>query len=295
MSIDSADFRDLIYAVAGRTRFRPAIIEKDYYLTVILNSLNDGLSDRIVFKGETLLNKIYLPMRRLSEDLDFSHEGEGGLDTRAKRSRALEPIRVGMRRFLEALGLHSDKPEGEGFNNSTQYLFLVNYPSFVTTKEESIKIEISLRLPPLKTTVKNSVSHFFQDSFTGEDLLPNKSIRSLSYDEAVAEKLRAAVARRDVTVRDCYDLKEISSAGFDFLKPEFTALFHKKLEEVGYRGDFRQRLGRSEREIDQLRRQVATDLLPVIRAEEEFDIDAVLGLFNTILSDKAYSRNGKEE
>jgi len=155
-----------------------------------------------------------------------------------------------MRRFLEALGLHNDKPEGEGFNNSTQYLFLVNYPSFVTTKGESIKIEISLRLPPLKTTVKNSVSHFFQDSFTGEDLLPNKSIRSLSYDEAVAEKLRAAVTRRDVTVRDCYDLKEISSAGFDFLKPEFTALFHKKLEEVGYRGDFRQRLGRSEREID---------------------------------------------
>ena len=288
MSIDNADLKDIVYAVAGKTQFRPAIIEKDYYLTVILNELNDGLSDQIVFKGGTLLNKIYLPMRRLSEDLDFSYDGKEGFETRAKRSRAIDPIRHDMRKFLESLGLRSDNSNGEGFNNSSQYLFVLKYPSFVTMKDETIKIEISLRQPLLDLTVNNVIRHLFQDPFSGEDLLPRKTVRSLSYDEAVAEKLRAAITRREATVRDYYDLREIHSSGFDFFKEKFVQLVLKKIAEEGYQGDFRSRFGRSESEIEQLRRQVTTDLLPVIRAGEKFDLDYVIFLFDGILGDKRF-------
>lgn len=288
MSIDRADLQDLVYAVAGRTKFRPAIIERDYHLTRILNCVNERLSDRIVFKGGTLLNKIYLPMSRLSEDLDFSHDGGEGLENRAKRSRAIEPIREGMGRFLDYLELRSGNPKGEGYNNSTQYVFLAEYPSFVTVKPETIKLEISLRQPPLAGTVENAVRHFFQDPFSGEDLMPGKPIRSLSYDEAVAEKLRAAITRREVTVRDYYDLKEIARSGFDFLRQEFVLLFRKKLEAEEYRGDLRRRFGRDAGDIERIRKQVRTDLLPVIRAGEEFDIEAVFDLFDRILTDKAF-------
>lgn len=289
MSIARADLKDLFSAIAGRTKFRPAIVEKDYYLTLILNSLNECLSDRIVFKGGTLLNKMYLPMRRLSEDIDFSHDGLEDLKTRAKRSRAIEPIREGMARFLDALGLQIDNPHGEGFNNSTQYIFIAKYYSFVTAKEETIKLEISLRQTPLAGTVENTVSHFFQDPFSGEDLLPRKLIRSLTYDEAVAEKLRAAITRRDVTIRDYYDLHEIASSGFRFLRKSFVSLFRKKLDEEGYRGDFRRCFGRMAGETEQIRKQVQTDLLPVIRAGEKFDIDAVFDLFDRILAHKLFS------
>lgn len=288
MSIDNAVFKDLVFAVAGRTKFRPALVEKDYYLTNILNHLNERLSERIVFKGGTLLNKIYLSYRRLSEDLDFTHDGKEGLETRTQRSRAIEPIRESMGSFLDSLGLRSDRSRGEGFNNSTQYVFVAKYLSFVTGKDETVKIEVSLRQPPLTETVHSPVRHFFQDPFTGEDLLPRNRIRSLSFDEAVAEKLKAAITRRDVTVRDYYDLWQIVSSGFEFHREEFVSLFKKKLAEDGYRGDFRHFFGRNAEDIAQIERQVQTDLLPVIRAGEEFDIDALFDHFDRILTDERF-------
>lgn len=288
MSINKADLKDIVSTVAGRTKLRPLIVEKDYYLTNILNHVNERLSERIIFKGGTLLNKMYLPFRRLSEDLDFMHDGQGGLETRSKRAKAIEPLRQKMGDFLQSLGFRSDDPQGEGFNNSTQYVFIATYRSFVTIKEEMIKIEISLRKSPLSDTLLNPVGHFFQDPFTGEDLLPRNRVRCLSYEEAVAEKLRAAITRRDVTVRDYYDLWQIALSDFKFHRKLFVSLFKKKLAEDGYRGDFRLSFGRNAVEITQIREQVKTDLLPVIRAGEEFDIDLVFDFFNRILSDRRF-------
>ncbi|MBN8720703.1 MAG: nucleotidyl transferase AbiEii/AbiGii toxin family protein [Sediminibacterium magnilacihabitans] len=49
-------------------------IEKDYILSWILKgvSQHDQLSKIIVFKGGTVLKKIYFPDYRFSEDLDFT-------------------------------------------------------------------------------------------------------------------------------------------------------------------------------------------------------------------------------
>jgi len=106
--------------------------EKDYYLTVILNNIESGLGNNLIFKGGTLLSKIHLSYHRLSEDLDFTFVSPLGLNTRAERSRAIRPIRKKMSGFLASLDLKSENPEGEGFNNSTQYVFNVLYPSFIT-------------------------------------------------------------------------------------------------------------------------------------------------------------------
>ena len=43
--------KDIIPALARKHNFRPAIVEKDYYLTVILNNIESGLSDKLIFKG----------------------------------------------------------------------------------------------------------------------------------------------------------------------------------------------------------------------------------------------------
>jgi len=37
--IDKQKLRDIVQVVAGKMKFRPAIVEKDYYLTVILNKI----------------------------------------------------------------------------------------------------------------------------------------------------------------------------------------------------------------------------------------------------------------
>ncbi|MBE0432658.1 nucleotidyl transferase AbiEii/AbiGii toxin family protein [candidate division WOR-3 bacterium] len=128
--------KDIIPALARKYKFRPAIVEKDYYLTIILNNIETGLSDKLVLKGGTLLNKIYFSYRRLSEDLDFVYSGGRILTSRSARSKAITPIREMMPRFLELLDLRSKNPMGEGFNNSTQYFFDISYPSFLQERRK---------------------------------------------------------------------------------------------------------------------------------------------------------------
>ena len=286
MLIDREKLKDILPAIAGKLKFRPAIVEKDYYLTVILNQIETRLSERIVFKGGTLLNKIHLNYHRLSEDLDFTWHGEVG--TRSERSRAIAPIREKMPEFLKAIGLTSDKPEGEGFNNSTQYLFKLKYPSVFMEKEESVKLEISLRQPPLDKPVHNVIKHFYQDPFTGEDLFPPGKVLSLSLNEAVAEKLKAAMTRRDVAIRDYYDLWYIAESGFDFCQGGFIKLFKSKLSAEGHTVDYRKNFGLKSDQIALLRSQIDLHLAPVIRTGEKFDLEKVFERFNAILSDKRF-------
>jgi predicted nucleotidyltransferase component of viral defense system len=282
--MDREKLEKIIPIIAQKHHFRLEIIEKDYYLTHILNNVESHLSDKIIFKGGTLLNKVHLNYHRLSEDLDFTYFSDAGLDARSKRSRAITPIREKMPEFLNLLELKSDKPEGEGFNNSTQYVFNLMYPSFITGEDEKIKLEISLRQPPIDKPVHNVIKHFYQDPFTGKDLIPTNKVLSLSLNEAVAEKLKAAITRRDVAIRDYYDLWYIAEAKFDFKNKQFVSIFKKKLEAEKYKGDYGHNFGLSDDEITALRRQVDTDLLPVIRVGEEFDLDKVLDRFNKILT-----------
>jgi len=278
---DKEKLKDLISAIARKMRFRPVIVEKDYYLTVILNNIETLLSDKIVFKGGTLLNKAHLNYHRLSEDLDFTFYAP--LTTRSQRSKAITPIREKMPDFLKALQLTSDKPEGEGFNNSTQYVFKAKYPSVLTAKKDIIKIEISFRQPPIDKPVNTEIKHFYQDPFTGDDLFPIGKVLSLSWNEAVAEKLKAAISREDIAIRDYYDLWHIAEFGFDFHNNKFIKLFKRKVTDEGYKGDYKQDFGLSPDKLSTLRRQVDTDLMPVIRAGESFDLKKVLDRFNVIL------------
>jgi predicted nucleotidyltransferase component of viral defense system len=283
--IDKEKLKDMIPAIAAEHRFRQAIVEKDYYLTVILNSINLSLSGDIAFKGGTLLNKIHLNYHRLSEDLDFSYCGEKDLAARSGRSAAIAPIKEKMPGFLASLGLRSDKPEGEGFNSSKQYVFNALYPSVITGKEDNVKIEISLRQKPYDPPVFNAIRHFYKDPFTKENLIPENKILSLSLDEAVAEKLKAAITRKDPAIRDYYDLWHIAEAGFDFHKPHFLEIFKKKLKDENYQGDFKHKFGLSEDKIDLLARLIETDLIPVIRIDEAFDLNKVFSRFDKILGD----------
>ena len=281
MLIDRNRLKVLIPAIAGKMKFRPAIVEKDYYITVILSHVKGLLSDKLVFKGGTLLNKAYLNYHRLSEDLDFTYISP--LTSRAQRSKAIEPIRKKMASFLNTLGLTSDNPEGEGFNNSRQYVFVIKYYSIIMNKEDTVKFEISLRQFPIDSPVEIVLKHFYQDPFTGEDIFPHGSVLSLSWKESVAEKLKAAITRREVAIRDFYDLWHISETGFDFYDRDFVRIFKKKLSEDNYSGDYSLNFGRSDEDIYVLRRQVEDYLKPVIREGEEFNLDEVLERFNSIL------------
>jgi len=282
--MDSSRLMDILPVIASKQKFRLGVLEKDYYLTLILNEVYQHLSDRLIFKGGTLLNKIYLDHHRLSEDLDFTLHAPNEIGTRGQRSKAIEPIRKKMPEFITLVGLQSEDPRGKGFNNSTEYVFLLNYHSYVTNSTQSIKLEIGLRQQPLEPAEMNTIKHFYQDPFTNEDLLPMGKIPSLSYREAVAEKMKAAINREKVAIRDYYDLWALYQKGFKFSEKKFIELFQKKLSDEGYAGDPHNNFGLSEEKIAALRKQIDTDLMPVLRITDNFDLDEVFKVFNKILA-----------
>jgi len=134
--MDKKILKDVIYYLSDEQGFVATVIEKDFHLTRILNRINEHLSTDIVFKGGMLLNKVYLNYHRLSEDLDFAYRGNADLLTRGKRSKVITPIREKMPAFLDILELTSDNPQGKGFNNSTQYLFNIQYQSVLSKKKK---------------------------------------------------------------------------------------------------------------------------------------------------------------
>lgn len=68
------DFKDAILRAAEHFKgrhLRPAIIEKDYYVTEALRELAAAAGDHIIFKGGTSLSKGWDLIDRFSEDIDL--------------------------------------------------------------------------------------------------------------------------------------------------------------------------------------------------------------------------------
>ena len=284
--MDKKILKDVIYYLSDKQGFIASVIEKDFHLTRILNGVNEYLSTDIVFKGGTLLNKVYLNYHRLSEDLDFTYRGDADLSTRGKCSKAITPIREKMPAFLDRLELTSDNPQGKGFNNSTQYLFDIQYQSVLLDKKENIKLEISLRQLPFLEPEQVIIKHFFQDPFTGEDLIEQGKVLALSLEESVAEKLKAAISRPIPAIRDYYDLWHFIRNGFDFNRSDFLEMVDKKLRLDGYERNYSQNLGLSEQSIQELKRSIDTSLVLMIRRDEKFDLDEVLIFFDKLFKKK---------
>lgn len=70
---ESPDFEQAILRATEHFRgrgFRPAIIEKDYYVTEALRIIAPG-GDKVIFKGGTSLAKGWNLIQRFSEDIDI--------------------------------------------------------------------------------------------------------------------------------------------------------------------------------------------------------------------------------
>lgn len=80
---DKELFRDIVEQVATRNQVVPEIVEKDYYVTLILRLMSERL-DHIVFKGGTSLSKGFHVIHRFSEDIDITFDEHIGESRRKK-------------------------------------------------------------------------------------------------------------------------------------------------------------------------------------------------------------------
>lgn len=88
---DREAFEELIIGAANELAIPANIIEKDYYVTVVLKSLSEKLDD-MVFKGGTSLTKCYQLLDRFSEDIDISYTAESGIPGEARKKRLKKAI-----------------------------------------------------------------------------------------------------------------------------------------------------------------------------------------------------------
>ena len=94
----------------------------------------------------------------------------------------------------------------KGANKSTQYLAVVGYDSLVGNQTETIKIEVSLREPLLASAINGAARTILRSPLNDNPMVAPVSVRCIDKIEALAEKFRAALSRREPAIRDFFDI-----------------------------------------------------------------------------------------
>lgn len=283
------DFTRVLNQVAMQTGFLLPLVEKDYYMTLLLSHLRE-LSPDLVFKGGTCLNKIYFSYYRLSEDLDFSMRLPEYTVTRGTRRKYIQKVKDNIEPFAAQFDMRIENIELAGRNESRQYVYHFIYQSSVLPMEAKLKFEIGLRFNPICVPQENAVRHKFLHPFTGQPLFDGGKVNCLALKELIAEKLRAGVIRETIAPRDFYDIDFVLRNGFNLADPEVLNLFKKKLEEDNADTDlskYRVNLGRKNVEIKDMRSRIQEELFEVLTPDErkKFDLDVALIRINKALQD----------
>lgn len=69
------DFTEAVQAVSRGLNISLALVEKDYYVTLVLKRINEEVSG-LIFKGGTSLSKCHKAINRFSEDIDLTLDSE---------------------------------------------------------------------------------------------------------------------------------------------------------------------------------------------------------------------------
>ena len=281
---DKENFLKVLAATSAQSGFPLILLEKDYYLTLILSDIAH-LSEDLIFKGGTCLNKIYYSYYRLSEDLDFIMRLSSENPSRADRRKIIKPIKDKILSYVNSYGMKIDDLSNIGHSESSQYIFYIDYSSAVLNNKQSVKLEIGIRFNPILPVSKQKVAHKFLHPFTKEPLFEGGYVKCLALKELVAEKMRATATRPTIAPRDFYDISFLIKAGFDFQDVELWQLFKKKLSEDGFETNlskYKVNLGRSQDEITDMGSRIEAELLDVLTPDEQkvFDLNKTLQLLN---------------
>ena len=271
---DTVLFREAVDFTAAKTEFSPRLVEKDYFCTVLLANLTSMQSSPLVFKGGTCLAKVYAEFYRMSEDLDFVIP----METTCSRSERSHQV-AGLKKHLSVVSVEEPSLTVvnplRGANQCRQYLGTVSYASLVSGGEDSIKIEVGLREPLITAAVSGSARTALLDPISGKMLVPTVSLACMSKAEAFAEKFRAALTRREVAIRDFYDIDYgVTRLGLRPTDSEMVKLIREKIAIPG-----NDPVNVSDLRMSSLRRQLTTRLRPVLRQSDfdEFNLDRAIG------------------
>ena len=119
---DKTVFRNLVLSTAKELKMEPAIVEKDYYLTLVLRNLEERIPG-ILCKGGTCLSKCFRLIHRFSEDIDLTLDCEHFTQGK-KRAANKTVIEV-----CDNLGFPiKNRDLAESHSHGNYNCFLIQYP-----------------------------------------------------------------------------------------------------------------------------------------------------------------------
>lgn len=277
---DLALFREAINFTASRTGFNARLIEKDYFCTALLAYLTRHGGSQLVFKGGTCLAKVHAGFYRLSEDLDFMIPMPVDA-SRSERRQAAVRIKKAVADVADHVAVFEAVEPLQGANSSTQYNGAVGYDSPATGQRETILIEVSVREPLLMPAKKAPAKTILLDPITGDAAVQPLAVNCIALTEAMAEKFRAALSRKDVAIRDFYDLDyAVEHLGLD---PSDDQLMRMVCQKLAVPGNLPVDIGADRSAA--LRRQLDARLKQVLRDNEfqAFDLGRAISVVAAIV------------
>jgi predicted nucleotidyltransferase component of viral defense system len=266
-------FRDALTATQAQTGFSARLIEKDYYCSLVLSYLATYFEQNLVFKGGTCLSKVHTQFFRLSEDLDFAVSLSPN-SPRGERRRQILPLRTHLDAVGGQLPCFSVTETLSSHFRERQFNGKLAYRSIVTGESETIKVEVSLREEILLPTERLPARSILRDPFTGDPAMPHVEVRALCLLESYAEKIRAALSRRQPAIRDFFDLDH--ALVYKLIDPRDQKLVELVSAKLSI--DAEQLVDLSAERRSLLIDQVEAELRPVLRASdfEAFDLIRVV-------------------
>jgi uncharacterized protein YozE (UPF0346 family) len=186
---DSA-FEDLARAAAAETECPILLVEKDFWITLILKELIQEFDQLIIFKGGTSLSKAWKLIDRFSEDVDVLLDSEMVSTKSQKRARISR-----FRTFLETVPGLVYLPESKQGEDHGSLWF--GYDSVFEDLQQKILIEVGFRggSQPTELRAVNSIIGELLVQRGKTDIRYNPfSIRTLHLKRTLIEKLFALAA-----------------------------------------------------------------------------------------------------
>lgn len=212
-----------IQSKAGKEGVRDTQIEKDYVISWVTYGIANHpfLKENLIFKGGTVLKKVYFHHYRLSEDLDFTCRGNA-LDMAVIKNAFNELIEWVYDESRLSLSIQNETQHDTG-----NYNFYLSYigPLGGAGANKDIKVDISqdeliYNAPEEKHIIR-----------TYSDIEQEYSILCYPLGEVIAEKMRSIMQR--TAPRDIYDLWHLFEIEGHEIEDHIFA-FQDKAKHKGY-------------------------------------------------------------
>lgn len=221
------DFEQAILRAAEHFReqgLRPAIIEKDYYVTEVLRVISATAGDRVIFKGGTSLSKGWGLIQRFSEDIDLFLDplafqpplGKNGIDRELKQLRDV----VGAYPSLTFIPGESQTIGGFGRNDRFAYTQLFGGPGEVVDRVLLESGTASGREPTTEVQLSSYIGQFLQETGVslGAEDEASFPMRLLHFRRTFVEKLFAIHGKVELLKREGQPLGTYARHYYDLFR-----------------------------------------------------------------------------